>query len=165
MPERDLDQARRACAKLGIPADELDRAAPIFAELYAVEQMITGGSNLLAMARLLDSDEEEALRLGMYLANRGALAALRARRRRDHLPYPDPTERDGQASAEGVVMGVLLTVSLARLGEAEQMLMKASANAETVICCDCQSIAGPRCGYQGHGVVTLGELLDSWSNP
>jgi hypothetical protein len=41
----------------------------------------------------------------------------------------------------------------------------ALAAEETVICCDCGTLAIPRCDRAGHGLVTLSELIDSYSRP
>lgn len=37
---------------------------------------------------------------------------------------------------------------------------------DTLFCLDCEGRAGPSCAdYHGHGVATLDELMDAYSNP
>jgi hypothetical protein len=55
-------------------------------------------------------------------------------------------------------------------GEVEQVAMVAAEDAligpETLFCLDCEGRAGPSCAdYHGHGVATLAELMDAYSNP
>lgn len=38
-------------------------------------------------------------------------------------------------------------------------------NGETVICCDCAKVGVPSCERDGHGLVTLADLIDTYSNP
>lgn len=53
--------------------------------------------------------------------------------------------------------------ALVSIGQTLKLLIQPDpATRETFICFDCGKTAGPSCGYFGHGVTELGDLMDSY---
>jgi hypothetical protein len=84
-------------------------------EIAVVERLVGGKTNIVALTRALDVDDEDLLRVGLVLASRGAQERLEERRRRAGRARWQSGTRDLEAIAEGVGQGVELAIAVMRV--------------------------------------------------